>query len=425
MTRWARAISRAQHGALDRLVLACRHQPRRNQPGQATVAHQQVVLEADKEARLARVALAPGAAAQLAVHATALVAIGPDHQQSAQRQDAGAIGLVGTPQADVGASAGHVGGDGHGAVLAGPRHDRRFGRVVRCVQHLARHAGITNPRRQAVGLLHRQRAHQHRPPAAMFAHDFGDDGPVLGLAVREDHVGVIDAAGGVVRGNHDHAAAVGVMQLGGRALRGAGHPCQRGIAAQEPLQRQRCHDLTFGTGHQPLLGIEGCLQALRPSPVRHGTAGHLVDHLDAAVAHQVVHAAAQQRPGVQGAIHLAQPEIVAGLVQAAGAERAFDRGQPGVGQLRVAPVLVHHEMHTGRQPRDDGGQKRHGIVGPWRARRRLLGRRCPPAPGARAPRRSAASRPRPPGRRETAGARPRRARPRTGRAGDRTRIPWR
>ena len=50
------------------------------------VAHEQVVLEADEEARLARVALAAGAAAQLVVDAPALVPVGADDVEAAERR---------------------------------------------------------------------------------------------------------------------------------------------------------------------------------------------------------------------------------------------------------------------------------------------------------------------------------------------------
>ena len=76
-------------------------------------AHQ-VVLEGEEEARLARVALTAGAAAQLVVDAPRFVALGADDVQAADIGDALA-------EHDVGAAAGHVGGDGDAA-----RADRRW-----------------------------------------------------------------------------------------------------------------------------------------------------------------------------------------------------------------------------------------------------------------------------------------------------------
>jgi hypothetical protein len=73
---------------------------------------QQVVFQGEVKARGAGVALAAGAAAQLVVDAAALVALGAQDVQAAQFGDPLA-------QHDVGAAAGHVGGDGHRPLLAG------------------------------------------------------------------------------------------------------------------------------------------------------------------------------------------------------------------------------------------------------------------------------------------------------------------
>ena len=64
----------------------------------------------------ARVALAAGTAAQLVVHAPGLVALGAEDEQAPGFHHALA-------QLDVGTAAGHVGGDGDGALLAGVRDD--------------------------------------------------------------------------------------------------------------------------------------------------------------------------------------------------------------------------------------------------------------------------------------------------------------
>ena len=58
------------------------------------VAHQQIVLEADEEARLARIALPSGAAPELKIHAAALVAIRADYVEAAERRDLIVFGLV-------------------------------------------------------------------------------------------------------------------------------------------------------------------------------------------------------------------------------------------------------------------------------------------------------------------------------------------
>ena len=130
-------------------------------------AHQ-VVFERQEELGGAGVALAAGAAAQLVVDAPALVALGADDVEAAGLRHhvacaAATSALIVWPCAarsavvrsmpasswrdahvevaaelDVGAAAGHVGGDGHGAGPAGLGDDVGFLLVVAGVQHLVR-----------------------------------------------------------------------------------------------------------------------------------------------------------------------------------------------------------------------------------------------------------------------------------------------
>ena len=79
--------------------------------GSGEVAHE-VVLEGDEKLRAPGVALARAPAAELAVDAAGLVALGADDEQAAGFGDAGG-------ELDVGAAAGHVRGDGNGTEVAG------------------------------------------------------------------------------------------------------------------------------------------------------------------------------------------------------------------------------------------------------------------------------------------------------------------
>ena len=67
----------------DRLVVVGHHHPAGEQRLDA-VLDQEVVFEADQEARLAGIALAAGAAAQLQIDAAALVAVRADDIQAAE-----------------------------------------------------------------------------------------------------------------------------------------------------------------------------------------------------------------------------------------------------------------------------------------------------------------------------------------------------
>ena len=88
-----------------------------------------LVVEGDEELREPGVALAGAAAGELAVDPPGFVPFGADDVQAAELGDAVA-------ELDVGAAAGHVGGDRHPAFLAGLRHDLGLDLVVLGVQDL-------------------------------------------------------------------------------------------------------------------------------------------------------------------------------------------------------------------------------------------------------------------------------------------------
>ena len=218
---WARSMARVTMPVLDRHALL--HAEPLHQAGDAVRPEDphQVVFEREVEARRARVALAAGAAAQLVVDAPRLVALGADDVQAAERDDLVVLGVglalevaedalpvgarhaveaveveevdellvvdepllaLGQPlgelvgeaalprhelgvaaEQDVGAAAGHVGGDRHRALAAGLRDDLGLLRVVLGVQHDVLDAAALQQRRQALRLLDRDRADQHRP----------------------------------------------------------------------------------------------------------------------------------------------------------------------------------------------------------------------------------------------------------------------
>ena len=92
----------------------------------AEEAHQ-VVFQGDIEDAGAGVSLAGAASPQLEIDAAGVMAFGADDVEAAQFPDAGS-------QLDVGASSGHVGGDGDGAPLARPGHNLRLALVLLGVQ---------------------------------------------------------------------------------------------------------------------------------------------------------------------------------------------------------------------------------------------------------------------------------------------------
>ncbi len=197
-----------------------------------------------EEMRVAGVALAAGAAAQLVVDAAALVALGADDVEAAGGEAPSALrpaisasdrvsarlarsGLVLdagelvarcrmssiAAELDVGAAAGHVGGDGHRARHAGLGDDVGFLLVIARVQHLVRHLLLLEQFRQVLRLLDRGGADQHRLAALAAVADDADDRLVLLGGRAIDLVVVVDAGDRDVGRDLDHLEPVDVEEL--------------------------------------------------------------------------------------------------------------------------------------------------------------------------------------------------------------------
>src|SRR5262249_3599429 len=119
---------------------------------------EQLVLEREEELRAARVALASGAADELAVDAQRLVALGAEDVQAAGPDHRGR-------RLDVGAASGHVRGDRARAVLPRERDDLRLasGLLGAGVEHLVRDVRLPQPFAQLHRLVHGSGADEDGP----------------------------------------------------------------------------------------------------------------------------------------------------------------------------------------------------------------------------------------------------------------------
>ena len=193
MIRCARATSVATIGSVDRLVVVWHRDPAGEQRLDA-VLDQEVVLEADQEARFAGIALAPGAAAQLQVDAAALVPVRADDIEAAEAHPGRRLRLPRPPPSlmSVPRPAMFV------EIVTAPRAPApamirasassffAFS-TAQATPAVAKRVG--HPR----GLLDGQRADQHRPAGGVSGDHLGDDGALLRGAMREDDVRSIDA----------------------------------------------------------------------------------------------------------------------------------------------------------------------------------------------------------------------------------------
>ncbi len=124
---------------------------------------------------------------------------------------------------DVGASTGHVGGHGDGALATGLGDDRRFFLVVLGVQHFVRNSTAQQHARQQLGLLDAHRADEHRLALFVTLGDVVDDGLELRLLRLVDDVGLVGSLHRPVGGNRHHAEFVGLVELGRLRVGGACH----------------------------------------------------------------------------------------------------------------------------------------------------------------------------------------------------------
>ena len=131
-------------------------------------AHE-IVLAGEVEARLAGVALAAGAAAQLVVDAPRLVALGAEHVEAADLAHAFA-------ELDVDTAAGHVRRDRDRAELARVLDDLRLARVLLRVQDVVRDALPREQLREVLRRLDGDRADEHRLPLLAALLDVARDG---------------------------------------------------------------------------------------------------------------------------------------------------------------------------------------------------------------------------------------------------------
>ena len=256
-------------------------------------AHQRIV-QAQEEARGARIALAARAATQLVVNAARLVTLGGDDAQPAlghhalvvflpllsQRSGASGLGArvergVGldrldrllhvAAQHDVGAAASHVGRDGDHAWPTSLGHDVGLAGVLLGVEHLVRQLGLRQKLGDQLRVLDRGGAHQHRLATGVAVADVVDGGVVLLARRLVDAVELVVTAARAVGGDHHRLEAVDLLELVGLGVGGAGHARQLAVETEVVLEGDRGHGLVLGLDRHPLLGFHGLVQAVAPA----------------------------------------------------------------------------------------------------------------------------------------------------------------
>ena len=342
-------------------------------------AHQRIV-QRQVEAARPRVTLSAGAAAQLVVDAPALVPLGGDDAQSAVGRDLvvqalpfvlqfldasrlliGRHSLIGldhlhllldvAAEHDVGAAAGHVGGDGDHAGPTGLGHDLGLFLVLLGVEHLVRQLGLGQQLGDQLGVLDRGGAHQHRLAARVAVADVLDDGVVLLLRRLVDQVVVVLADRRLVRRNDHRLQPVDLLELEGFGVGRAGHAAKLAVHAEIVLEGHRRQRLVLVLDLHAFLGLDRLVQPVGPAPPGHQPAGELVDDDHFAVLHHVVLVAVVQLVGTQRGIHMVHQRDIGRVVQAGAFDQQPRLGQQAFGflvavfgQEHLVALFVHREV---------------------------------------------------------------------------------
>ncbi len=357
---------RHRHDALDHLGLEQTHQ---------------IVAQREVEPGLARVALTAGTTAQLVVDTARLVALGAEHVEPAELLDLFELrlhGLLGRLQRggqrggplldvlhrvetalaqlrlgevvgvaaelDVGASSGHVRGDGDGALAARLGDDRRLPVVLLGVEHLVLDTALGELLREVLGLLDRGGADQDRLALLVLLGDVVDDRGELGDLGAVDQVRLVGADHRPVRRDRHHAELVDLVELGGLGHRRTGHAGELVVEAEEVLQGDRGEGLVLVLDVHPFLRLDRLVHALVVAAAGEDTAGVLVDDHDFAVDDDVVLVLLEQFLRLDGVVQITDERGVDRLVEVVDAEPVLDLGDAGLvdghGPLLLVDLVV-------------------------------------------------------------------------------------
>ena len=298
---------------------------------------QQIVLQRQIEAGFTRVALSAGTSAQLVVDTAGLMALGADDLQSAQL-----LGLV--VQLDIRTTAGHVGGDGHGAVKACVRYDLRLQLVELGVQYFMRNTVLAQHIAEQLGSLDGDGADQDGLSLLVrLLHGLHNGFKFLffGLVNRILHI-LTDH--GTVGGNGDNVHGVDVAEL---LLLGLGGTCHTRFLlelVEEVLEGDGGQGAALAAHAHVLLGLDGLVQTVGITAARHDTAGELVDDQNLAVLHNVVLVAEHQVVGAQGQDDVVLNLQVLRVGQVLDVEEILHLLHAVLGQVYHLILLIHHEV---------------------------------------------------------------------------------
>ena len=208
---------------------------------------------------------------------------------------------------DVGTTACHVGGDGHGSehallhvlvavgvgdfhlahsAASGFLHDVGLAHVLLGVEGVVWDMAHVEHLAQHFGYFNRCGTHEHRTACVAHLYDFFDDGLVFLARSLVDAVVEVLAGDGLVGGNLHHVELVDVPEFACLGAGRTGHTGEFVVHAEVVLQGDGGECLC-GSLHV-LLGFHGLVESVAPAASLHDTAGLLVHDFHFTVHHHVL-----------------------------------------------------------------------------------------------------------------------------------------
>ena len=246
-----------------------------------------------------------------------------------------------------GTTAGHVGGDGHGAQATGLSDDLSLALMELGVQDLVLDAAFVEQARQTLGALDGHGAHQDGLTGSMALLDLIGDRVELGVDGAVHQVVVIDAGDGAVGGDDLNGQVVDLAELGVLGDGRTGHAGELVVEAEVVLQGDGGQRLVLLADQHALFGLDGLMQALGVATALHDAAGELIDDLDLAVGHHVLLVAVEHVLGFERLLQMVDEGAGQIAVDIFDAETLLNLLQTLLGGGDGVLGLVHDEVTGG------------------------------------------------------------------------------